>query len=1441
MDVKTTTAATASLCIALAATAAEKAQVPPQKFATAQRIEAALSVDGDLGDAAWRSIPWNSGYVLAKKGGEPSEQTRFKVAYSGDALYVAVESFDRDTSTLHPEINDAEWWYVDLAELFVGTGDGETLHLIYTARGNRYEEIPGAVQVRNAGKETWSAASRIGAKSWTCEFKVPMALLGLDPGDSYLTVPFNLCRCISRCREFSSWNFSPSGFSNSAGFGRLAFGGRGYPVPVAGSDEMTFSCWARLPVLPDTAAPRGRTAYALLSWGGFFKLCISGTATFESEFDAQANGTNYQFITRANAAKFFDVGEWAHFAATYSLKSGETALYLNGQHVGSRRDDLRHKTPLLPLPRSVKGSLKVGSLAGGYFPTDGEISNVRFFPRALSQDELSDMERPFWTKLEPGAKALGDVLRARRDRKAAEADRLFKGGRDLRYSIIDPLGKAMYKWDTPLPEDTLDRPLRIVSTPGEYEASAFVVRAKRAVGDFRPVATDLKAEGGETLPASVLDMRIAKVMARAVSAYSKVRVLEPTVLLHDDKLLKVDMKTMRNLMRYDFPSGSRYVDVSEPRDTRGGQKARLSAAEHPIFDAKELRPMDLPARTTIEFWVTSHVPEGTKPGVYRGEIALRTTGGESFGAVPVELRVLPFTLPEPMTRYDPTRPFERAIYHRGQAIDFSPQSPGTITQRGRNESQLRAEFRNMAAHGIQHPCICMNLPMPYWKGNPSVYNPKNGGAPYVPTEAERDYFRRYIRCMREEGMSTNPLYVFNNGNLGFRDHYNRATMHEDLKTVWRLLNEYLLENLGHTNVYYYGVDEAHGQALQNEYDLWEDAGKLGARFYTTMVTRDLPLVAGRIALASVSHNMTKEAAKMQHDAGTRIWSYANPQSNALGLAFPYRVNFGMGEWLANFDGYGVYAYNESNHHPWNQWDGMEWSYVFQTADGVCDLINWEGQREACDDVRYATLLSRLCRENPGSPVSKEALAWLDAVDVTHFFYDPNKTRSKMVEFILKLLPASSAKGRSAGWRVEVGGKTVRLRTSRAYDGGSYQFASFDVMGGECVRVTYPDGKAEEFKVTRPFRRVFDPNDRKEALVLFGNAPDAAIPDRRDPKVRWFGPGLHHAGVIRLCSNETLYIDPEAVVYGSLFASGTNITVTGRGILSGREYRRLNGPFRFFTTFSDCKDLTVRGITITEPCHWSLVFVRCSRVKVEGVRVCAGNMVNDDGIDIVNSSDMTLRDIFVRSVDDSFCLKGNAPAGENGPPCENILLEDATLWTDAANVFRIGYECSAPCFRNFTARNIDVHAYARTCAPPSAKWPHAVMLLQPSNGIRIENMLFDNVRVRSDGSDMHMLVAEPRQLGCFQADGSGGDPYRNSYGGYVKYTCGGSVSNVVLRNVAYVGMRGECKAGVYVTGSNALERVDGVVLQNVTRFGEPVGASSPNVSVGPFATASFPKP
>lgn len=342
----------------------------------------------------------------------------------------------------------------------------------------------------------------------------------------------------------------------------------------------------------------------------------------------------------------------------------------------------------------------------------------------------------------------------------------------------------------------------------------------------------------------------------------------------------------------------------------------------------------------------------------------------------------------------------------------------------------------------------------------------------------------------------------------------------------------------------------------------------------------------------------------------------------------------------------------------------------------------------------------------------------------------------------------------ADWQVECEGKPLRLTALRTQDGGTCWFASFESVGGRRVRVTAPDGTVETTFPMRPFRRVIDSNGGKGALVLFGNGPEKAIPDRKDPKVRWYGPGAHRVGEIRLESNETLYLDPAATVYGALFAAGTNITVTGHGALIG-----------------------------------SLALVRCNRVRVEGVRIFGDRGMNDCGIAVIGSGDIRLHDIFVRSAGDAFSLRGLASDGIAGASCANVSLEDATLWSDAASVFRIGDGEGPVC--NVSIRNVDVRAAS-------------VANVRSTCGQLVENVLFDNVCVRSDAC---LLSAESFRGGC--------------------------VTNVVLRNVACAG-----KAGICVGGQETGGRVDGVVFQNVTRDEAPVGAGAPDVKISPSATVMF---
>ena len=81
-------------------------------------------------------------------------------------------------------------------------------------------------------------------------------------------------------------------------------------------------------------------------------------------------------------------------------------------------------------------------------------------------------------------------------------------------------------------------------------------------------------------------------------------------------------------------------------------------------------------------------------------------------------------------------------------------------------------------------------------------------------------------------------------------------------------------------------------------------------------------------------------------------------------------------------------------------------------------------------------------------------------------------------------------------------------------------------------VVLPESRGVKAKVTgtnavmqfsKPGQIVFETDGKNGPLLLFGNPPEAAPPDRNDPNVKYFGPGLHRADAIQLTNNQTLYL------------------------------------------------------------------------------------------------------------------------------------------------------------------------------------------------------------------------------------------------------------------------------------------------------------------------------
>ena len=259
-----------------------------------------------------------------------------------------------------------------------------------------------------------------------------------------------------------------------------------------------------------------------------------------------------------------------------------------------------------------------------------------------------------------------------------------------------------------------------------------------------------------------------------------------------------------------------------------------------------------------------------------------------------------------------------------------------------------------------------------------------------------------------------------------------------------------------------------------------------------------------------------------------------------------------------------------------------------------------------------------------------------------------------------------------------------------------------------------------FRAKPPFTLSVEPQPRHRALILSARIPDANPPKQGAKGVRWYGPGRYREEKpIRLNAGETLYLAPGAYVEGCVVGEGNDITVCGHGMLSGLCWNWLKGPAGNMMFFKGT-NITLKGFTVVGSFNWTIRLEQSEHVVVDGVNILNGHVLNDDGIDVCRSRDVTIRDCFIRAQDDCITPKYW---------CENLTVERCSLWTDVANIFRIGYECDGPEHRyaNFRVRDIDILHQSVHKPPTGTLWSENAVYIQASNGMTFEDFVFDGFR------------------------------------------------------------------------------------------------------------------
>jgi hypothetical protein len=255
--------------------------------------------------------------------------------------------------------------------------------------------------------------------------------------------------------------------------------------------------------------------------------------------------------------------------------------------------------------------------------------------------------------------------------------------------------------------------------------------------------------------------------------------------------------------------------------------------------------------------------------------------------------------------------------------------------------------------------------------------------------------------------------------------------------------------------------------------------------------------------------------------------------------------------------------------------------------------------------------------------------------------------------------------------------------------------------------------------------VLELDDYHGLLYIFYSKP---IECKKPEEItHYFGPGIHYPRQIQLKSGDKVYIDKDALVYGCFLAHDCcDIEIFGNGILDDSGEERFAAPcYTDFTVgnikFYDCKNLTIRGVGMTNSAIWCLNLFHCFNVEVDDIKIFGQWRYNTDGIDIVNSQNIFIRNSFIHSFDDTITIKGILRYCQT--PNKNIHTENCILWCDWGKTCELGIETACLEYENISFSNCDLLRAGNTAC-------------DIANGYTafVHNIRFENIRIEMNAFD-----------------------------------------------------------------------------------------------------------
>ena len=161
-------------------------------------------------------------------------------------------------------------------------------------------------------------------------------------------------------------------------------------------------------------------------------------------------------------------------------------------------------------------------------------------------------------------------------------------------------------------------------------------------------------------------------------------------------------------------------------------------------------------------------------------------------------------------------------------------------------------------------------------------------------------------------------------------------------------------------------------------------------------------------------------------------------------------------------------------------------------------------------------------------------------------------------------------------------------------------------------------------------------------------------------------------------------------------------------------------------FYKCENITVTGITLKDPASWNQQYDKCRNIYVDGLTVDAKSYWNNDGIDIVDCSDVIIRNCDFDAADDVYCFKSHSKDGLS----ENILVENCR-GRSSANGIKFGTYTLGK-FKHFRFKNMLIEDTYRSA-----------ITIATVDGAQIEDVEIDGLRSLHTGNPIFIRTGSRR--------------------------------------------------------------------------------------------------